>query len=58
MNTLRRVLCRLFGHPDSRIVWGKLDCDPEIGWSRTTIEQCVRCGAVLGVAWTRLEAAS
>lgn len=57
MNTLRRLLCHLFGHPDSRIVWDSI-VHPKFGWRRVSIEQCARCRAALNVATIREQVAS
>jgi hypothetical protein len=44
---LRRLRCRLFGHPDTEIHWGGWRSDPECGRYRVVKEVCVRCSAVL-----------
>lgn len=47
---LRRLLCLLFGHPDSRLHWGAWQDDPEVGRHRVLTENCVRCRAVVSLA--------
>lgn len=44
-----KILCWLLGHPDSTVLWGPWQDDPDVGRHRVFTEQCVRCGAVLAL---------
>lgn len=51
--TMKSLLCRLLGHPDSLIQWGAWKSDEECGRYRLLTERCARCDAVIAtrVQW-------
>ena len=50
MAVLHRLRCRLFGHADTRLQWGRWQGHPESGRFRLVTERCDRCGTVLAVS--------
>jgi hypothetical protein len=46
----RELRCRLFGHPDTVIVWGRVRAYPGERSVRDVAEVCDRCRQVVGTA--------
>lgn len=47
---MRRILCVLFGHPDSAIHWGAWQYARQVGRFRVVTEECTRCRGVLALS--------
>jgi hypothetical protein len=46
----RELRCALFGHPDTRLCWGKWQDNFGLGRYRVVTERCVRCDGVINQA--------